>query len=136
MGLTGGLGRELAVGISSAIAGALLLSLFSLGFRWTQATQEVRKKLRDTEIQDWKSGDALKRQRIFNGYLFAVLKFFILANIVTAIGSPAADLEPGGLRSLTNTDYALAVIDSIAAVFYIAALAKILQFTRLLRQHP
>lgn len=136
MDLANGLSRDFAVGISSALIGALIVSLLSLGFRWTRESGATRRKLREAEKEDWKSGDPIKRQRIFNTYLFAVLKFFILAEIVSAIASPAVDLEPGGLRSLTNTDYAAAVLDAISALFYIATLAKVLQFTRLLRQHP
>lgn len=136
MDLTSGLARDFAVAISSALIGALIVSLLSLGHRWTRETGAVRQKRRGTEKEDWKSGDPIKRQRIFNRYLFEVLKFFILAEVVSAIATPAIDLEPGGLRSLTNTDYAAAGLDAISALFYIASLAKILQFTRLLREHP
>jgi hypothetical protein len=127
--------RDLGIGIAGALIGAVLLNFFSFGFRWTKVSREHRLRLRDQETADWASGDATKRQRIFNGYLFAVLRVFVLGNILIGIGTAISDINASKPEVLTGLDYTIALIDSVGVVFYIATFAKIMQFTTLLRRH-
>ena len=81
---------------------------------------------------DWKSGDAVKRQRIFNAYLFSVLKFFIIGNILIGVATAFSDLEPNE-PGISNFDYITALMDAVGVVFYVATLGEILRFTKLIR---
>lgn len=124
---------DLLIATAGAVIGAVLLSVFQSGLaRWG----EERRKIRAVELLDWKSGDAAKRQRIFNRYLFRILTLFILGNVLIGLASPLADLELPSERALTSVDYIVAVMDAAGAVFYIVTLATILQFTSLVKQHP
>jgi hypothetical protein len=126
---------ELMIGIAGSVIGAVLIYLFSFGFRWTKDSRELRLKIRKKELADWKSGSAVKRQTISNSYLFSVLKFFVIGSILTAIANSINDLEPSYLANSNSPDYIQGVLDTVAAIFYLATFAKIIQFTRLLRIH-
>jgi hypothetical protein len=94
----------------------------------------ARRQQRKRDIADWESGDPFKRQRIFNAYLFSVLKFFIIGSILVGVTTVMSDLEPNR-PGLNNFDYLDGTIDAIAVIFYVATLSEILQFTKLVRQH-
>jgi hypothetical protein len=130
------LARDLAIGIAGAVIGAVLLNFFSFGFRWGKESRAARQRHRDEEIADWKSGDAAKRQKIFNHYLFAVLRVFMLGNVLIGVGNVIGDLNAGKPETLGGLDYFIAMIDVVGVVFYIATFAKIMQFTALLKRHP
>lgn len=130
-------GRELLTGIAGAIIGPALIYLFSFGFKWTRQSREERQKLKATEIADWKSGDAVKRQRIFNLHLFSVLKFFIVGSTLIAVSSTISDFNAGGPnpKELGVLDYLAGALDTTGAIFYLATFAQILQFMKLLKAH-
>jgi hypothetical protein len=122
-----GLGRDLMVGVAGSVIGAVLISLFS----FTRATWRVA---RDREVSDWKSGDQLKRQRIFNFYLFSVLKYFIIGSILIGVASAISDLDSTTkFDPLTNLDYLIATLDGAGVLFYLATFSRILRFTKLLK---
>lgn len=130
-----GVARDLAIGIVGSLIGAVLTFLFSLGFRITRLSRERQIKLRDQEFIDWKSGDLLKRQVIFNKYIFSVLKFFIAGSIIIGVTNAAGDLHnvtPG--TPLQISDYIFFVLDTVAVLFYLVTFSQILQFTRLLKE--
>jgi hypothetical protein len=126
--------RDLIIAVAGAIIWSVLQNVFSVGSRWMMGNREARRQLREQEMMEWRSGDALKRQRIYNSYLFSVLKFFIIASILIGITTVMSDLEPNQ-PGLNNFDYVDAVMDGVAVVFYLVTLTEILQFTRLVRQH-
>lgn len=130
-----GVARELATGVAGSLIGALLVFLFSLSLKITTSSRERQKKLKEQEIIDWKSGDLLKRQIIFNKYIFSVLKFFVIGSILIGVTNAAGDLYAVPRDApLRFTDYMFFVLDTIAVVFYFATFAQILEFTRLLRE--
>jgi len=124
--------RDLVIAVAGALIGAVLLYLFSIGFQWTAKSRGIRRRQRDSDIVDWKSGDAVKRQRIFNAYLFSVLKFFIIGNILIGVATAFSDLEPNE-PGISNFDYITALMDAVGVVFYVATLGEILRFTKLIR---
>jgi hypothetical protein len=127
--------RDLIIAVAGALIGAALLSVSSASFEWTARSRAASGQQRELDILDWQSGDPVKRQRIFNTYLFSVLKFFIIASMLTCLTTAMSDLEPNE-PGLNNFDYIDAVIDGIAVIFYLATLVEIFRFTRLARQHP
>jgi hypothetical protein len=127
--------RDLVVAVVGGIIVTALNFFYSVGFQWTTRSRQVRRQQRDAEIADWKSGDTVKRQRLFNIYLFSVLKLFIIGNILTGIATALSDLEPNE-PGINNFDFILTAVDAIGVLFYFATFAKILQFTKLLRTHP
>jgi hypothetical protein len=128
--------RDLIIAVAGAVIGAALLAVFSAGFRWNAGARAARRQQRDLDAADWRSGDPVKRQRIFNTYLFSVLKFFIIGSILIGVANALADIEPTSHPVLTALDYIMAVMDALAVVFYLATLGEILQFTKLVRRHP
>lgn len=129
-----GFTRDLVIAVAGAVIGAVLVYLFSAGFRWTADSRRSRRQQRESDIADWKSGDASKRQKIFNMYLFSVLRLFIIGSILTGVATAVSDLEPNE-PGLNAVDFITATMDAIGVVFYAATLGEILQFTRLARHH-
>jgi hypothetical protein len=125
-----GSSRDLIIAIVGAVIGAAVVYLFSIGFQWTAKAREIRRQQRTSDIADWKSGDAAKRQRIFNVYLFSVLRYFIIGSIITGVASAVSDLEPNE-PGINNLDYVISLVDFIGVLFYAATLGKILQLTNL-----
>jgi hypothetical protein len=123
--------RDLIIAAAGAVVGAVLINVLS---QWTTRSRETRRQRTERELAEWQSADPLKRQRLFNAYLFSVLKFFIIGSILTVIGNVMSDLEPNQ-PGLSNFNYIDAVIDGAAALFYFATLVEILDFTKLVRQH-
>ena len=131
-----GWGRDLVVGVVGSLIGAVLISLFSFGFQLTKLSREKRRKLRGQEIEDWRSADLAKRQRIFNSYLFAVLKFFIIGSILIGVANAIGDLNVADKTSPLGTlDYMAELFDATGVLFYLATFSQILQFTPLLKRH-
>lgn len=126
--------KDLAVAIVGAVIGAALVYLFSIGFRVTKESGEVRRAMRAKENDEWQSGDALKRQRIFNSYLFSVLRYFIVGNILIALATTMGDLDVRPQSApLTILDYVYATFDMAGVLFYLVTFSQILRFTKLLR---
>jgi len=130
-----GVVRELFIGVAGGVITAALIALYTVGFQWTAKSREVARQRRESDIADWKGGDAAKRQRVFNVYLFDVLKLFIMGNIIIGVTNAVQDLEPN-MPGLNNFDYIAAGLDAVGVLFYVATFGKILQFTKLVRQHP
>jgi hypothetical protein len=128
-----GSSRDLIIAIAGAVLGAAVVYLFSVGFQWTAKAREIRRQQRATDIADWKSGDAAKRQSIFNTYLFSVLKLFIIGSILTGVASEVSYLEPNE-PGLNNLDYVISLVHFTGVLFYAATLGEILQFTKLVRK--
>jgi hypothetical protein len=128
-----GLSRDLIIAITGAVIGAAVVYLFSIGFQWGAKARESRRQQRVSDIADWKSGDAAKRQTIFNAYLFSVLKLFIIGSILTGVASEVSYLEPND-PGINNLDYVVSLVHFIGVLFYAATLGEILQFTKLVRK--
>ncbi|MFZ3311311.1 MAG: hypothetical protein WA280_18310 [Xanthobacteraceae bacterium] len=124
--------RDLTIAVVGAVIGTLVLTLCTAGFRWTAKSREARKKQRETDIADWKSGDTAKRQRVFYAYLFSVLKYFIVGSILIEVATAISDLEPNE-PGLNAFDYFTSLMDTVGALLYVITLVEILQFTRLMR---
>jgi hypothetical protein len=128
--------KELMIGIVGSVIGAVVIYLFSFGFRWTKKSQEIRLKIRKQELADWKSGSAIKRQRISNSYLFSVLKFFVMGSILIGVSNTVADSITNNMTNLQSQNYVQVILDTMGVIFYLATFAKIIQFTKLLQMHP
>lgn len=127
-----GSSRDLIIAVAGAVLGAAVVYLFSIGFQWTAKAREIRRQQRANDIMDWKGGDAVKRQRIFNAYLFSVLKYFIVGSILIGLATGASQLEPNE-PGLQNLDYVISLVHFAGVMFYAATLGEILQFTKLMR---
>ena len=126
-------GKELIIGILGSLIGASIIYLASFGFQWTKESRKFRQKLREKELTDWKSGSAIKRQRISNSYLFSVVKYFLMGSILIAMSNVVYDLEPSYMAESKSPDYIQGTLDTLAVIFYLVTFAKIIQFTKLLR---
>jgi hypothetical protein len=128
--------RDLTIAVLGAIIGSVLIFFVSAGAQWTARSRGVRKAQRETEEADWRSGDPAKRQTLFNAYLFAVLRSFIIGSILIAVATAASDLEPSPYPGeVGNLDYLNFVADGIGVCFYVVTLATIVRFTTLMKQH-
>lgn len=121
------------IAVAGALIGSMLLYLFQIGFRWSANARKSTKQQKESDLADWKSGDPVKQQRVFNVYLFSVLKFFIIGSILIGAADCISYTEPNGLKGLYIYDYAAIVLTALGVGFFIATLAEILQFTKLVR---
>jgi hypothetical protein len=128
--------KDLAIAVAGALIGSMLLYLFQVGFQWSANARKSTKQRRESDLADWKSGDPAKQQRVFNVYLFSVLKSFIIGNILIGTADFISYTEPNGLKGLYVYDYAAIVLTALGVGFFIATLAEILQFTKLVRSKP
>ena len=128
--------KDLIIAILGAVVGSVLVYFVSTGLQWTSKSRDVRRAQRDAEEADWRSGDPVKRQKLFNAYLFSVLKLFIIGSILIGVATAASTIEPYKPNEIGQLDYINFVADGIGVCFYVATLATILRFTRLVRQHP
>lgn len=124
--------RDLVIAIAGAVIGAALVYLSSVGFQWTAKARLSASKRRAADLEDWNSGDFVKRQRVFNVYLFAVLRLFIIANILIGIALVISYLQPNdpGTQRLDYVDSALC---AFGVVYYCLTLGEILRFIKLTR---
>jgi hypothetical protein len=128
-----GFTRDLVVGITGSIIGAVVIALFSFGLRLTKTSRESWRQFSEKEMSDWKSGDSAKQQHISNSYLFSVLKFFIIGSILTGVSSSIGDLTVVDRAApLGAVDYVNAILDIGGVIFYLATFARILRFAKLL----
>lgn len=126
--------RDLVIAIAGAVIGAALVYLSSMGFRWTTKARAITAQRRNADIVDWNSGDFAKRQRVFNAYLFSVLRLFIIGNILIGIASVVSYLEPN-ILGITALDYVAAAISALGVVYFALTLGEILRFMNLVRSN-
>jgi hypothetical protein len=127
-----GLTRDLVIATAGAVIGAALVYYSSVGFQLTTKARKAAQQRRRIDIEDWKSGDFSKRQRVFNVYLFSVLRLFIIGTILIQVGSVVGDLEPNE-RGIQSLDYVTATIDAFAVICFALTLGEILRFIKLVR---
>jgi hypothetical protein len=125
--------RDLIIAVAGSLIWAVLSAGSTFGVRLTKSSREYWRARRDKEKADWKSGDLIKRQRIFNGYLFTVLKYFMIGSISIAVSTAIGDLEVTDKTApLSTIDYINLLFDGMGIVFYLITLSRIVVFTRLL----
>jgi len=121
--------RELIIGIAGGIITAMLIYAFQFGLLFTKQSRMAAKAVREQEARDWRSGDPATRQMISNNYLFAIMKWFMIGNVFWVGASMVGDIA--GKYESDELDHALAALELIGLIFFIATLARIFRFTKL-----
>jgi hypothetical protein len=78
--------RELIIGAIGSVIGALIVYLSQSGLQITKKARERARKAREEERSAWRSKNIGIRQGITNQYLFSVLRYLFLGNLLWFIG--------------------------------------------------
>jgi hypothetical protein len=131
-------------GLGYAVLGALIASaliyLAQFSFKQTWLSWKKIKENRLEEENDWKTKDFGKRQTITNKYLFLILQFFLLANVLWLIPN-FFDFIP----SYANGEYSFTLKNplmflltittsscySLAFLSYLIGIGKIMRYLKL-----
>lgn len=121
--------RDLGIAVGGGIITAALIYVFQFGVTFTKTSRAAALAKREKEERDWRSADFTKRQMISNAYMFAIMKWFMFGNIFWVGASMIGDIY--GKEETDELDHALAALELIGLIFFIATLAKIFRFTKL-----
>jgi hypothetical protein len=73
--------RDLLIGITGSVAGAAIVALAAYG-RDAFQTARNRSARWKHEVEEWRTGQVGRRQAITNEYVFEVLRFLLLGNLL------------------------------------------------------
>jgi hypothetical protein len=126
-----GIPKELLIGAAGSIIGAVILYLVQTGFQLTKSARESWKLKKELEEKNWKSQNIGQRQGITNAYLFSILRYLFLGNLLWLI--PEAINPPAEMLGIDFGFYVTTqVLFNGSAIFcFILGLASILRYQRL-----
>lgn len=79
---TNAITTNLLIGIVSSVIGALLVLVSQYGIRIRKSSKIASAKRRQDELDQWKINELGIRQGITNYYLFKILRYLFLANML------------------------------------------------------
>jgi hypothetical protein len=89
--------KEIFIGALGSILGVLILYLAQSGIQLTKKARDAAKQKREQELEMWKSMKMGVRQGITNSYLFKILQYLFLGNLLwlapEVVSAPAQALE-------------------------------------------
>lgn len=74
--------EKLIIGAIGSVLGALIVYLGQVGFQLGKGARERNRHARTRELEAWQSMGAGIRQSITNIYLFAILRYLFLGNLL------------------------------------------------------
>jgi len=89
---------ELIIGTIGSVLGALTVYLSQSGLRLTKKTRQNILKKREKEIKEWKSMKIGVRQGITNYYLFSILRYLFLGNLLWVLPELVEQFQNFGLE--------------------------------------
>jgi hypothetical protein len=126
--------REIIIGAIGSILGALIVYLGQSGLQLTKKARERAEAARTKEIDVWKSKKLGIQQGITNYYLFSILRYLFLGNLLWLV--PEFVLEPGQMLGMIYHVYYVYVVIVIlsrggALLCFFLGLGRILRYLRL-----
>ncbi len=123
--------KEIIIGAIGSILGALIVYFGQSGFQLTKKARERAQETRAKEIDDWKSMKIGIRQGITNFYLFSILRYLFLGNLLWIV--PEFVVEPGKMMGMMYEVYFGIVIVGRggALLCFFLGLGRILRYLRL-----
>jgi len=82
---TNAITTNLLIGIVSSVIGALLVLVSQYGIRIRKSSKIASAKRRQDELDQWKINELGIRQGITNYYLFKILRYLFLANMLCLV---------------------------------------------------
>jgi hypothetical protein len=74
--------EQLWIGIVGSVIGALVVYFAQYGFRLRAKQRQRAREIYAREKENWQSGNPVARQEIANHYLFAILRNFVLGELL------------------------------------------------------
>lgn len=123
--------EKLIIGAIGSVLGALIVYLGQSGLQLTKKARQKIREAREKEIDEWKSMNMGIRQGITNYYLFSILRYLFLGNLLWIV--PELVAEPGQLMGMSYNIYLLLVIlgRGGALLSFFLGLGRILRYLRL-----
>lgn len=123
--------KEVLIGGAGSILGGLVVYIAQSGWRLTKGARQRSQQARHREIDSWKSGSMGIRQGITNQYLFSILRYLSLGNLLWLM--PDAAVEPLKMLDVLYEVYvALIIVARIGALLcFFLGLGSILRYLRL-----
>ena len=123
--------KEIIIGAIGSILGALIVYLGQSGFQLTKKAKEKAQEARLKEMDAWKSMKFGIRQGITNYYLFSILRYLFLGNLLWIV--PEFVAEPGQMMGMMYEVYLGILIAGRggALLCFFLGLGRILRYLRL-----
>lgn len=123
--------KELIIGAIGSVIGALIVYLGQTGSRITKKTRERARESRLKEKSAWESGNLEIQQSITNHYLFTVLRYLFLGNLLWLV--PEFSESPMEMLGIIYEVYLIIVIlaRGAALLCFFLGIGSILRYLRL-----
>lgn len=125
------LARDLLVGAIGSVLGALFVFIGSQGWRVTKTARDRRKRLRAREEEQWRTRQIGIRQGISNVYLFDILKYLLLGNLLLAVPTMATWLDLTNELGFIVYRLVLSIGGGLAFACFFLGLGKASRYMRL-----
>ncbi len=126
-----GLPREIIVGAIGSILGALIYYLGQSGIQLSKTARETALQKRKKEEEEWKTMKMGIRQGITNSYLFSILRYLFLGNLLWLV--PEVISEPAKAFGMGWSGYIFLILVSKGGALccFFLGLGKIMRYQKL-----
>ncbi len=123
--------EKLVIGAIGSVLGALIVYLGQTGFQITKKARQQSLEAREKETDEWKSMKMGVRQGITNYYLFSILRYLFLGNLLWIV--PEFVAEPGQMLGMPYSIYICILVlgRGGALLCFFIGLGRILRYLRL-----
>jgi hypothetical protein len=128
--------RDIVVGTIGSILAAIVIYGAQVGFRFSKKSSEAAAARLQREKEIWKTRELAKRQTITNRYLFEILRYFLLANIVISAPSVAFALAPILVHSFEALSWVSAIASAVGMIYFYLSLGRLLRYVDIRRSDP
>lgn len=123
--------REVFAGAVGSVIGAFLVFLGSQGRHLNRAARRRRRSMRRREQEQWASREIGVRQGITNGYLFEILTYLLLGNLLLAVPAITTLLGFAGQSGFIASRIVSTVGGVLALACFFVGLGKTSRYLRL-----
>jgi hypothetical protein len=132
--------KEIAIGVVGAVLGAVVVSAGALGWRFATESRKAAKAAREAERTQWRSGDTQKRSNLTLQYLFAVMSYFLVANLFWLIPDVLEASSAAVRGAVSPSDQwmhlfwmSATISRFVSLIFFFLGLGRILRYASLTR---
>jgi len=114
---------NLIIGIIGSVIGAIVIFIGQFGLKIKKKSKEISKKEKEDEELNWELGSLEEKSSITNKYLFIILKYLFLANLLWVIPEFLESIYYFAIEMNTHiTNDTKMIIAIVSAIFRIISL--------------
>ena len=124
--------RDLLIGTIGSVIGALIVFLSTSGFQFTRKAKQRAAERKEAERKRWQEGDSLIRQEITNEYLFGILKYMLVGNLLWALPSVVSGMTFAfSMEFIAYLNIMYGLGSALGAIYFYRGLGLVIRYMNL-----